>query len=185
MHCETPQKAAQYCENCHIRLARYYCDKCHLWDDHPTKSIYHCADCGICRVGEGLGKDFFHCKTCNVCMSMSLQNSHRCIERNTECDCPICGEYLFTSPETVVFMPCGHSIHQKCYNQHIKTYFCFCYIRLILNRSYRCPTCSRALINMDHYFRLLDAEVRRQPMPAPYDSWQTVILWCGPSSNVH
>src|ERR1700721_2805394 len=44
-------------------------------------------------------------------------------------------------------------------------------------RSYRCPTCSRALINMDHYFRLLDVEVRRQPMPAPYDSWQTVILW--------
>jgi hypothetical protein len=45
------------------------------------------------------------------------------------------------------------------------------------NRSYRCPTCSRALINMDHYFRLLDVEVRRQPMPAPYDTWQTVILW--------
>lgn len=52
---------------------------------------------------------------------MSLQGSHRCIERNTECDCPICGEYLFTSPETVVFMPCGHSIHQRCYNQHIKS----------------------------------------------------------------
>lgn len=61
-------------------------------------------------------------QTCNVCMSISLQGSHRCIERNTECDCPICGDYLFTSPETVVFMPCGHSIHQKCYNQHIKTF---------------------------------------------------------------
>jgi len=45
------------------------------------------------------------------------------------------------------------------------------------HRSYRCPTCSRALVNMDHYFRLLDVEVRRQPMPAPYDKWQTVILW--------
>lgn len=30
---------------------------------------------------------------------------------------------------------------------------------------------------MDHYFRLLDMEVRRQLMPAPYDKWQTVILW--------
>jgi hypothetical protein len=30
---------------------------------------------------------------------------------------------------------------------------------------------------MDHYFRLLDVEVRRQPMPPPYDTWQTVILW--------
>src|ERR1700737_722858 len=47
-------------------------------------------------------------------------------------------------------------------------------------RSYRCPTCSRALINMDHYFRLLDVEVRRQPMPPPYDSWQTAILWYAP-----
>jgi hypothetical protein len=56
---------------------------------------------------------------------MSLQGSHRCIERNTECDCPICGDYLFTSPETVVFMPCGHSIHQRCYNQHIKSYLRF------------------------------------------------------------
>ena len=109
-------------------------------------------------------------------MSISLQGSHRCIERNTECDCPICGDYLFTSPETVVFMPCGHSIHKECYNQHIKSYYSY----LICDkpfRSYRCPTCSRALINMDHHFRLLDIEVRRQPMPAPYDSWQTVILW--------
>jgi hypothetical protein len=36
--------------------------QCRLWDDSPTKSIYHCADCGVCRVGKGLGKDFFHCK---------------------------------------------------------------------------------------------------------------------------
>jgi hypothetical protein len=116
-------------------------------------------------------------------MSISLQGSHRCIERNTECDCPICGDYLFTSPETVVFMPCGHSIHQKCYNQHIKT-FALSRSRSLPNifSSYRCPTCSRALVNMDHYFLLLDMEVRRQPMPAPYDRWQTVILW---SDSLH
>jgi hypothetical protein len=116
-------------------------------------------------------------------MSISLQGSHRCIERNTECDCPICGDYLFTSPETVVFMPCGHSIHQKCYNQHIKTFAPPRCPSLSNNfSSYRCPTCSRALVNMDHYFRLLDVEVRRQPMPAPYDRWQTVILW---SDSLH
>lgn len=27
MHCSTPQPAAQYCQNCQIRLARYYCEK--------------------------------------------------------------------------------------------------------------------------------------------------------------
>ena len=36
--------------------------KCKLWDDDPEKKIYHCDDCGICRIGAGLGKDFFHCK---------------------------------------------------------------------------------------------------------------------------
>ena len=38
---------------------------------------------GICRIGEGLGKDFFHCVTCNVCMSIGLQDSHKCIENST------------------------------------------------------------------------------------------------------
>ena|SRR5579859_8054881 len=57
------------------------------------------------------------------------------------------------------------------------------HIIALTRRSYRCPTCSRALINMDHYFRLLDVEVRRQPMPAPYDTWQTVILWHSPSGT--
>ena len=27
MHCSTAQKAAQNCQNCHVRLAKYYCDK--------------------------------------------------------------------------------------------------------------------------------------------------------------
>ena len=43
---------------------------------------------------------------CGVCMSIALENSHRCIERSTECDCPICGEFMFTSTLTVVFMVC-------------------------------------------------------------------------------
>jgi hypothetical protein len=30
MHCSTAQKAGQYCQNCHIRLAKYYCDKVHF-----------------------------------------------------------------------------------------------------------------------------------------------------------
>jgi hypothetical protein len=31
MHCSTAQKAAQNCQNCHVRLARYYCDKVRSW----------------------------------------------------------------------------------------------------------------------------------------------------------
>lgn len=59
MLCTTVQPAAQYCNSCTCRLAAYYCNKCKLWDDDENKHIYHCSDCGICRVGHGLGKDFF------------------------------------------------------------------------------------------------------------------------------
>ncbi|KAI5813391.1 zinc-ribbon-domain-containing protein, partial [Pyronema omphalodes] len=173
MHCGKPQPAKQDCGNCGVRSAKYYCDKCKLWDDDPHKSIYHCNDCGICRIGQGLGKDFFHCKKCGVCMSIALEGSHRCIERSTECDCPICGEFMFTSTQTVVFMTCGHSIHHKCYYEHMKT-------------SYRCPTCARTIINMESQFRQLDVEIDAQPLPTPYDRWRCLISCndCTARSNV-
>ncbi|KAJ8099405.1 hypothetical protein POJ06DRAFT_199023 [Lipomyces tetrasporus] len=172
-YCFLPQSAAQDCRGCGRRMARYFCDKCKLWDDDPDKSIYHCNDCGICRIGEGLGKDFFHCKTCNVCMSVCLENSHRCIEHSTECNCPICGDYMFTSTMTVVFMSCGHSIHQKCYYEHTKN-------------SYKCPTCARSIVNMEAQFRLLDREIERQRLPEPYCNWRSVITCndCSGKSNV-
>ena len=106
MHCATVQPAAHRCTNpaCGLPVSRYYCGECKLWDDDPRKNIYHCYDCGICRIGKGLGQDYFHCKKCNVCMAISLKGKHKCIERNLESDCPICGEYMFTSTTTVIFM---------------------------------------------------------------------------------
>ena len=62
MLCGTAQAASGECRSCGVRSAWYYCDVCKLWNDDPQKSIYHCDDCGICRLGQGLGKDFFHCK---------------------------------------------------------------------------------------------------------------------------
>jgi len=149
MHCSTAQPTAQYCQNCNIRLAKYYCDKVTVCCISPSYFLVsfmgwlaNKINLSLCwlrnmscwrRTWEGLlslqGLSRLEVvtkfQTCNVCMSMSLLGSHRCIERNTECDCPICGDFLFTSPETVVFMPCGHSIHQKCYNQHIKSWITF------------------------------------------------------------
>lgn len=61
MLCGFAQMAGEVCVNCDARSAWYYCNTCHLWDDDVTKSIYHCDDCGICRVGAGLGKDYIHC----------------------------------------------------------------------------------------------------------------------------
>jgi hypothetical protein len=93
---------------------------------------------------------------------MSVADSHRCIERSTDCDCPICGEYMFTSPRTVVFMPCGHSIHQKCYYEHMKS-------------SYKCPICNRSVVNMETQFRNLDRTIAAQPMPAQYQNMSAVV----------
>lgn len=62
MLCTTPQKASELCINCGEVSATYYCNICKLWENRQSKPIYHCADCGICRRGLGLGKDFFHCK---------------------------------------------------------------------------------------------------------------------------
>lgn len=62
MLCWTPQPAGEWCISCGELAACYYCAVCKLWNNDPEKSIYHCHDCGICRRGEGIGKDFFHCK---------------------------------------------------------------------------------------------------------------------------
>lgn len=62
MLCGCAQRAGEFCVECGDRTAWYYCGVCKLWDNDSNKSIYHCNDCGICRKGRGLGKDFFHCK---------------------------------------------------------------------------------------------------------------------------
>jgi uncharacterized CHY-type Zn-finger protein len=69
MLCSTPQPAAEYCRKCNELTAVYFCGICKLWDNDPRRRIYHCPDCGICRVGEGLGKDYVHCKvSLKVCL---------------------------------------------------------------------------------------------------------------------
>ncbi|KAJ4203955.1 hypothetical protein NW767_004815 [Fusarium falciforme] len=68
MICTTPQKASDMCINCGEISAHYYCNICKLWENRQSKPIYHCSDCGICRRGMGLGKDFFHCKVRRMCL---------------------------------------------------------------------------------------------------------------------
>ncbi|KAI8832413.1 hypothetical protein BJ741DRAFT_511581, partial [Chytriomyces cf. hyalinus JEL632] len=164
MYCSTVQAAAQDCINpsCQKRVSRYYCKECKLWDNDFRKNIYHCYDCGICRIGKGLGQDYFHCKKCNVCMAISLKGKHKCIERNLESDCPICGEYMFTSTTTVIFMPCGHCIHYKCHQEYIQT-------------SYQCPTCFKSLANMTEYFKRIDTMLSHHQMPPEYSKTQTYV----------
>ncbi|KAH3676045.1 hypothetical protein WICMUC_002341 [Wickerhamomyces mucosus] len=162
LNCFIPQKPNEFCLNCDIKFAAYFCSTCKLYDNDESKDIYHCDDCGICRLGLGLGQDFFHCKGCNACLSIELQNDHKCIERSIEADCPICSEFMFTSTKPVVFMSCGHSIHQHCYEEHSK-------------HSYKCPTCQKTVLNMEAQFRVLDMEINLQPLPQPYCHWTCIV----------
>ncbi|CAG8885753.1 unnamed protein product [Penicillium egyptiacum] len=173
MLCGHAQPAAQNCRLCSEQTAQYYCEICKLWDNDSKKSIYHCSDCGICRIGQGLGKDFFHCQTCSLCLPMCIENTHRCIERSTQCDCPICGDYMFTSPEKIVVMRCGHSIHHKCLSEYSKS-------------SFRCPLCSKTITNMESTFRNLDRTIESQPMPEEFKDTKGLIYCndCGSKSVV-
>jgi len=199
MHCSTAQKAAQCCQNCHIRLAKYYCDKVRdtfllRWCLVPSMGRFsykvYLSLCGLrhlsCgwRPRQGLfplqGMWIFYvritldlqCLHVNVAAGLSSMyrtqyrmwlSDMRRLSVHLSWNSCVHAVWAFYSPEML----------QSTY-QIVHT---FKIIFWRWNRSYRCPTCSRALINMDHYFRLLDVEVRRQPMPPPYDSWQTVILW--------
>ncbi|KAF9190554.1 hypothetical protein BGZ51_008492 [Haplosporangium sp. Z 767] len=121
------------------------------------------CDHAIVRLGNGLDKDFFHCKKCNICMVIRFKDNHKCIERSLECDCPICGEYLFTSTTTVIFMPCGHCIHSKCHDEYVKT-------------SYQCPTCWKALGDMSAYYEKIDSLLAEQTMPPEYANLFSIVL---------
>ena len=89
MACGTPQKASDTCKKCGIESACYYCDICKLWDNNPRKKIYHCPDCGICRRGAGLGKDYTHCQVSLRAPKPAFSFSHRvemqCLHNHITC----------------------------------------------------------------------------------------------------
>ena len=163
MQCGHPQRASDYCRQCGELTSCYYCEICKLWENDPDKSIYHCPECGICRQGEGLGKDYIHCTKCNVCVSIQHAQNHRCVERATDCDCPICGDYMFSSSAAVVAMKCGHYIHRSCYDE-------------LMNTTYKCPICNRSAVNMELQWRKMDECLESQPMPSPYLTTKAWII---------
>jgi hypothetical protein len=95
-------------------------------------------------------------------MAIGLKGRHKCIERNLESDCPICGEYMFTSTSTVIFMPCGHCMHHKCHQQYIQT-------------SYQCPTCLKSLADVSDYFKRIDQALEEHKMPVEYNNSYSFI----------
>lgn len=167
--CSFRQPIAQYCSRpgCLIKIARYYCDICKFLDDSPTKNIYHCVPCGICRV-RGENEDYFHCDKCNICMSLSLKDSHPCTERALESNCPVCSEWMQESTTPCVRLPCKHFMHYTCLEEYARN-----------SSNYICPICSRSIISVEHRRILstqIDDFIEVNPTPPEYKDWKVEIL---------
>merc|ERR1712154_506877 len=109
-------------------FASYYCNFCKFYDNKQDKEIFHCIDCGLCRLGKR--SDYIHCKRCGCCLNYKYYAKHPCIENSLKSDCPIFFTYLFKSREPVTFfMPCGHPIHYQCLMEYAKV------------GNWKCPIC--------------------------------------------
>mmetsp|Transcript_70952 Transcript_70952/g.112762 ORF Transcript_70952/g.112762 Transcript_70952/m.112762 type:complete len:392 (-) Transcript_70952:442-1617(-) len=118
-------------ERARYAFGAYYCDICKFYDNAVNKEIFHCSECGLCRLGQR--KDYVHCPRCGCCLHYKYYAKHPCIENSLKSDCPICFTYLFRSREPVTFfMPCGHPIHYDCLMQYAKV------------GNWKCPICRAA-----------------------------------------
>ena len=163
VECHTRQPATNACTTCDIPFAAYYCAICHLYDDDaPAKGVYHCASCGICRVGGR--ENFQHCNTCNMCIPVTATD-HTCRSAVTG-NCPVCMEDMWSSRETCFMMRCKHYIHTDCFNALSKT-------------TVKCPLCSESFVEKEGLVGMnasIDAEIALTPMPEEYANVMVKVL---------
>uniref|UniRef100_H2Z9L1 RING finger and CHY zinc finger domain-containing protein 1 n=1 Tax=Ciona savignyi TaxID=51511 RepID=H2Z9L1_CIOSA len=120
-----------------------------------------CTKCGICRVG---GRDnFFHCEKCGLCLPKD-KTTHKCIEKASHTNCPVCMEDIHTSRDTAHIPTCGHLIHSLCYK------------RLLRMGDYRCPICGVSTVAMNSTWEMMDEEIASTPMPPEYADHKVWIL---------
>jgi len=159
--CKVRQPISNSCSNneCIVfneNFASYYCDICHLYSDNPVSEIYHCEKCNICRIC-GIGNtpnDFIHCDKCGGCVNISGGNVHKCITDALRNDCCICLENIFLSRDAAVVLPCGHAIHQVCFNSSIQ------------QNKYTCPLCRKIMLKgeaLDMMNRQYDRVIEMYP----------------------
>ena len=143
-YCKTIQAVSQYCQYCDHRMARYYCNICKFWDD-SERNVFHCKDCGICRVGNA--SDFQHCTQCGICISItdihqhthfnfqqqsqpqrSISTSRGRVSTNLSAKCRVCNEDFFKSRKVAQILKCcGNVIHFECENLDQAQFICpFC-----------------------------------------------------------
>merc|ERR1712241_1293867 len=151
--CGLRQPVQQQCSNCQTVFGKYFCFECKLFDDED-KQQFHCDGCGICRVG---GKsNYFHCNKCDMCLPNHLQNAHKCVEKVSRSNCPVCQEDIHTSRIPSQIPPCNHLIHKTCFDE------------MVANGHYACPICGVSMMNMTDVWNIYDKEISETPMPDEY-----------------
>lgn len=116
----------------------------------------------------------FSFQIAGCCYSITLKNSHLCVEGTMHHDCPVCFEYLFESTNDVGVLPCGHTIHVHCLKEMQR------------HLQYACPLCSKSVCDMLKVWEKLDIEIAATPMPESYHNKMVHILCndCGSTSLV-
>lgn len=158
--CHLQQPVGATCRGCHLTFGTaYFCSTCRLYDNE-AKQQFHCDGCGFCRVGGR--ENYTHCDTCQMCMAANV--AHTCRADSARNACPLCYEDIFTSRIAAHIPPCGHMLHQTCYQDMCrKGYF-------------SCPLCGKCMQNMRPLWERLDAEIADTPMPLPYQKLFRSIL---------
>jgi len=165
--CDLTSPVCETCPGCDTVFGTaYFCKICRLYDNVDKKQ-FHCDGCGICRLG---GSDnFVHCYTCEMCMPKN--QPHKCIEKSSHSNCPVCFESIHSARVTTHIPKCGHLIHSPCYEEMFK------------KGLYACPTCGKSMGNMTHVWNHLDRDIEMTPMPTEYQGLYREIL-CKDCSTV-
>ena len=161
--CLTIQPQSNTCTNCEITFADYYCAICKLWAGNK-QDIYHCHDCNICRLGKGIDIDRIHCHKCNICIDIKCVDDHKCFQHSIDSNCPVCQAYMWDSTEPILYLPCGHCIHQHCLNE-------------LSQNSFQCPTCKKSIYqDMSSIWGQIDTLIDNNTMPIEFTNWKSTII---------
>lgn len=159
--CGEQQGVTEFCRKCNLKFGKYFCYECKLYDDED-KQQFHCSGCGICRVG---GRDnYFHCHRCDMCLPNHLQGAHKCVEKVSRSNCPVCQEDIHTSRIPSQIPPCNHLIHKNCFDD------------MLSNGHYACPVCGISMIPMTAIWKIYDKEIEDTPMPEEYKNLLANVL---------
>jgi RING finger and CHY zinc finger domain-containing protein 1 len=155
IECKEEQEVSNKCKKCEIKFAESFCGICKVW---TKDKIWHCNDCGFCRIGEEL----YHCKLCDKCW---LSEDHPCVKKLLSRDekCPVCLESSFHSKKTTHVMNCGHQIHSECFNENLK------------KNIYQCPICKKSAIDMTNTWQRIKIEKNNTPMPDEYKDMKVKV----------